>query len=378
MFLNGRLEHGLEIVLAGGRIQEVRPQRGLPEPAVLSPAFVNAHSHLEYGGLLDRIDERGYWPWIRRLTALKEEQRPEAVRRDARSAAQANRRTGVSLIGEHSDRPFSGEAMAAAGLRGRLFQEVITLKEAADPSDKLAAIRQKAATQSAALGEPVYLAAHTPYTVDEQTLRAIGFSGEPTSMHVAETELEAQFFREGAGPIAGLYEMVGQPPRATGETAFEVAERCGFNRPGSQLVHACDLSDDEVGRIASSGAVVAHCPRSNLRLGCPLAKVRRMLEAGVRVGLGMDSAASSGPIDMFAEMRAALKVARLRGEPLTAGQVWSMATTLGAASIGVDGWDVSVGRSIPLISIRAEPDWTLDDLVAQGSPDRVEWIETDV
>jgi hypothetical protein len=51
-----------------------------------------------------------------------------------------------------------------------------------------------------------------------------------------------------------------------------------------------------------------------------------MLDRGIRVGLGMDSAASSGMIDMFAEMREALLLSRETSRPLGIGEVWTMAT----------------------------------------------------
>ena len=51
-----------------------------------------------------------------------------------------------------------------------------------------------------------------------------------------------------------------------------------------------------------------------------------MLEAGVRVGLGLDSPASSGPIDVFAEMREAIASSHRLHEPIAPEAVWRMAT----------------------------------------------------
>ena len=66
------------------------------------------------------------------------------------------------------------------------------------------------------------------------------------------------------------------------------------------------VDEDDIATLAESGAAVAHCPRSNLRLHCGVAPVAELLAAGVTVGLGTDSLGSNDSLDMFAEMRAAV------------------------------------------------------------------------
>lgn len=99
-----------------------------------------------------------------------------------------------------------------------------------------------------------------------------------------------------------------------------------------------------------------------------------MLDAGIRVGLGMDSAASSGPIDMFEEMRAALAASHRRGEPLTGEQVLDMATAGGARSLGLSGWEIKEGSTVPLIKIVVDGCHTAEDLIENGSPGCVQWV----
>lgn len=358
--LEGTLEFGLELVVDdAGVIAEIRPHTGLPELTVLSPGFANAHSHLEYRGLQGAIAEREYWPWIRTITQAKTRQEPDEVRRDAALAAQENLATGVRRILEHSDRPVAGPAMREAGLGGVIYQELITFLEQADPVEKLALVRERAA-ENATAGYEVHWAPHAAYTVDEGTLSTFS-SGSPFSMHVAETPLETQFFRFGTGPIADLYASVGVPARTTGETVVEYLARLGLVRSGAQYIHVCAIDDADLVRLAEGGVEVVHCPRSNRRLGCPIAPVRRMLEAGMAVGLGLDSPASSGPIDMFDEMRAALLSSRELGEPLRAEVVWRMATGSLETSRRIEDW----------IEIDLAGATNTEDLLERLSPERV-------
>lgn len=327
VIVDGQLELGLEVLVEDGRVIEMRPHTGIPDPYILSPAFVNAHSHLEYRGLLGAIEEPEYWGWIRKITELKKAQDPEQVRQDCFLAAEENRRAGVWYVEEHSDRPYAAEAMKAVGLRGHVYQEVITFFEQLSPAEKVAKTRSDAAAQGAVDSSiSVSLGAHSAYTVDKATLQALAATGEPLSIHVAETEHENAFFERGEGPIAEFYRRNGFAVEPTGVSVVKTLEQWGVCKPWVQFVHCCAVSEEDIEIIARNGVRVAHCPRSNVRLKCPIAPVREMLDAGIQVGLGLDSAASSGPIDMFAEMRSALEVSLQRGRPVTAEEVWKIAT----------------------------------------------------
>jgi cytosine/adenosine deaminase-related metal-dependent hydrolase len=96
--------------------------------------------------------------------------------------------------------------------------------------------------------------------------------------------------------------------------------------------HCVHLSDDAAADFAGSGTGVAHCPSSNLRLGAGVAPVRDYLDAGIRVGLGVDGSASNERGDLLYEVRLALLVARGRNGPeaMTARRALRLGTRGGA------------------------------------------------
>ena len=100
--------------------------------------------------------------------------------------------------------------------------------------------------------------------------------------------------------------------------------------------HCVHLSDGDIARFRETGTGVAHCPTSNLRLGAGVAPVRELLDAGVRVGLGVDGSASNERSDLFFEVKQALLVARGRGGPqaMTAREALRLGTRGGAAVLG--------------------------------------------
>ncbi len=384
LVIGGRLELGLEIVVSDRAILEVRPHTGIPEQFVISAGFVNAHSHLEYRGLQGRLHENEYWPWIREITEAKRGQDLEQVRADSLLAARENRETGVAIIAEHSDRPFAAEAMRAAGLDGVIFQEVITRFEAGGPADRVRLSAERALEQLC-VGQqeepffPVFSSPHAYQTVDDDTLRMFARSGAPFSIHVAETDLENRLTLSAAGSIAETFEKLGTNFAPTGKRLVPTLGDLGLIRKGAQFVHCCAIDQSEVELLASKGVSVAHCPRSNRNLHCPIAPVREMLDSGIKVGLGLDSPASSGPIDMFAEMRCALAVSMERGRALSPEEVWVMATEMGADSLqfarpDTSEWRIQPNSAVDLIKIHVPDALSTEDLIQRATPGSVEWI----
>lgn len=363
---------GVEVCIEAGTIAEVRPwSRAEREEAglLLSPAFVNAHSHLEYYDLKGKLKGGEYWPWIREITKVKPTRTMEQVAAGAREAAKQNVATGVAALGEISDWPVSGAAMAAAGLGGRIFQEVITLAfSQTSIEERLDACRLNAKVNADASGLPVTLSPHAPYTVDPETLRLLGSSGEFISIHAAEHPVERQFIEKGEGPIAELYRELGLSFEPTGMSPIEYLASVNCLHENVQLVHVCDVTIEDIERIAASGASVAHCPRSNVELGCPVSPVAEMRRRGVKVGIGLDSAASSGAVNYFAEMREALGVAV---GTLSAEDVWLMATTEGAETLRLNRrWAIEPGGSPDLMLVEPIGD-TLGALIGMGGPPSV-------
>ena len=121
-------------------------------------------------------------------------------------------------------------------------------------------------------------------------------------------------------------------------------------------------------RFGRAGVGVAHCPTSNLRLGAGVAPVRELLDAGVRVGLGVDGSASNERSDLFFEVKQALLVARGRGGggAMSAREALRLATRGGAAVLRRDDiGSLEPGKRADLAI------WRTDGLELGGADDLV-------
>ena len=169
--------------------------------------------------------------------------------------------------------------------------------------------------------------------------------------HLAETVEEEAYCKE-------LY----------GCTPVEYLDSLGWLDGDVWCAHCVHLAPPEIARFAETGTGVAHCPTSNLRLGAGVAPVRDMLDAGVRVGLGVDGSASNERSHLFNDVKQALLVARGRGGPtaLTAREAIRLGTRGGASVLArSDIGAIAPGMCADLAV------WATDGLELAGAADPV-------
>jgi cytosine/adenosine deaminase-related metal-dependent hydrolase len=175
--------------------------------------------------------------------------------------------------------------------------------------------------------------------------------GLPLHTHLAETAEEEQY----------CLELYGCRP-------VEYLEQLGWLADDVWCAHCVHLDDADVRKFGDTDTGVAHCPTSNLRLGAGVAPVRKLLDAGVRVGLGVDGSASNERSDLCFDVKQALLAARGRDGPtaLTAREALRLATRGSAAVLGrTDLGAIEPGRCADLAV------WRTDGLELGGAEDPV-------
>ena len=342
------------------------------DDAVIVPGLVNAHSHLEYavyGGFGDGL---AFGPWIQLHIERKGRIAWEEFVAVARLGAAECLRSGITTI---ADASFSGAAAYVAaelGLRGIVCLELFGTDLA--QLDEAEAKRSAFERGSVRVG----LSPHAPYSASAELYReAYRDSALPVITHVAESDDELQYMLAGTGPIAAVTEIP-----SPGLTPVRYLAREGLLRPATLAAHCVKVDTDEIALLAEHDVAVAHCPRSNAVLGCGVAPLRELRDAGIRVGLGTDSPASAPSFDFFDEMRAALYAARARAgspEALSAKDALTLATLGSASALGLDE---EIGSLVPgkradltVVSLAGSPYLPWEDpavaVVFGGSPDRV-------
>lgn len=301
---------------------------------VIIPGLVNAHTHLSLtvlGGLVEPMPMR---PFLARVTSAIEALSEADFEASAALGALECLRNGVTCVGDIAYGPQPAAACADLGLAGIFYIEVLgtTEHELEDLLDRRGFPREPG---SCAHGRVrCGLSPHTPYTVGPGALLvsvAIAHhSGASLAVHLAESPAEQELMLYGTGPLSAVAERLAhgfETPRSGSVAYLE-----SFDILDQVLaIHCANLEPGDPVRLAAARGV-ALCPRSNAYLFNGEPPVTALREAGVRLALGTDSAASNWDLDLFEEARALWKL-----DPTTsAARLLEMVTVDGARALGMD------------------------------------------
>ena len=322
-------------IVAVGRAEELGTRFTATESidaadCLVLPGLVNTHTHLAMTLLRGRADDVTLKGFLERVLKWEAELlTPRNVAAAVRLAVAESVRAGVTSALDMYW--FHEAAERAARETGWRLHTGPTFMDVPEPPDGLAhedrlewARRDLEAGGAAQSGTRPVVFAHSTYTLNPDQLTEVfalarGF-GALVHIHAAENATE----------VATVEVKYGKRP-------VELLDSLGLLGPDVLLAHAVDLTGPEIAALARTGTSVAHCPVSNLKLGCGIAPVPRLLSAGVTVGLGTDGAVSSNTLDVLGAVRQAALVHKAGGDPTAVGaeQAVRMATIEGARALGL-------------------------------------------
>lgn len=327
-------------VTAAWQAREILDLSGM----LVMPGLVNAHTHAAMTFLRGLADDMPLMDWLQqKIFPVEQGLTPDLVRLGSLLGFAEMLRTGTtSCVDMYIFETAVMEAADKAGLRCLAGEGVFNFPSACCPDADAALACTREMAQRWAGHERLHVAVmpHSVYTTTAAQLTACrelaDELGLPLHIHLAETRQETALSLEqhGLRPVAH-------------------ADRLGLLRPGTILAHVVDVDADEIALLARRGVSVVHNPSSNMKLASGVAPVPAMLEAGVRLALGSDGAASNNRLNMFTEMGRAALLHKAAGDPETmpARTVLDMATRGGAAAMGSDGGVLAVGRPADCIAL---------------------------
>ena len=350
----------------------------------LLPGLVNVHAHLELTLLRGYVEDDDFFRWIRRLTRTKYEVlTPDDLLASSRLGALEMLRAGVTTVGEVCDLGVSRRAIEEIGMRAVVYQEVFG-PDAAVAERAFTELEERVrdhqrGIQAAGAEDRVTVGVspHAPYSVSGDLFRRVveyaSCDDLPVTIHAAESRAEREFVTEGTGPFADFLAGRGIDWTPPGVSTIEYLSDLGVLRTRPLLVHCVDASDEDLRRIAESGSTIAHCPKSNAKLGHGIARWGAFAEAGIPTGVATDSVASNNTADLFEELRVAELVSRgigasarssremLRAITCDAGRALGFESELGAIEVGrladLCAVDVSKPHVQPVHDIEAAVAW---------------------
>ncbi len=372
--------------VAGGSVTWSGPATDAPEhhgpverlAGLLIPGFVNTHAHTAMvllrgageGLPVPRWLTEVMWPREGLLT-------PEDVWWGMTLGAQELLGNGITTSHEmyfHSG--AVAEAASSAGLRAVVTPPILTgedLTRFGTWQQQLDGILELADRFAGHDLVTVGLGPHSAYAVPEEPLRALaaaaGERGLHLHIHLAEAEHEGDGIMERYGVSVSRY-----------------LDDIGLLENPVVAAHGIWLSDADIALLSERGTAIAHCPVSNGKHASGVARVGDLRAAGVTVAVATDGPSSHDRLDMFEEMRSALRMARLAagGTVLSPAEVLLMATRDAGRALGrPDLGTLSPGSRADMVLVDTtslgpvvEPSDLITHLVYSGSPALVDsvWV----
>jgi cytosine/adenosine deaminase-related metal-dependent hydrolase len=346
------------------------------------PGLVNAHDHMYQWATRGYVPDGGLFEWLRALYPVWAQIDADTVRIAARAAMARLLLSGCTLSTDHHYvfprgregifealvdtaqelglrfHPCRG-SMSLGESKGGLPPDSVVEDEDAILADTEVKIRRFHDPASGSMCR-VVVAPCSPFSVTPELMRDSAAlarrHGVRLHTHLAETLDEERF----------CVERFGKRP-------LELMQDLGWTGDDVWFAHGIHLNDKEVADLAATGTGVAHCPSSNLRLGAGVCRVADLVQAGAKVGLGVDGAASNEDSNLAMELHQSLLLARgraaMKGDPnaattLDARGAWRLATAGGAACLGRDDCGtLEPGKCADVAFFR------LDDLAHAGIED---------
>ncbi len=335
------------VIQAVGTLDEMPQQRAdivlnLRDHVVL-PGLVNTHHHMVQSLTRVIAQDHELFDWLKTLYPIWSRLTAEAVFTSSKLAMAELILSGCTTSSDHLyiypndvKLDYSIRAAEQIGLRFHATRGSMSLGESKGglPPDSVVEDEDDILVETRRLIEEFHnpdryamirvgVAPCSPFTVSPDLMRESAALARSYRVrlhtHLAET----------AGDVAFSQEHFGQRPG-------EYAETLGWVGDDVWHAHCVKLNKSEISLFAQTGTGVCHCPSSNMRLASGIAPVRQMLDAKVKVGLGVDGTASNDSGHLLNEARNAVLLQRVQGDPagLSVYEGLEMATRGGAAVLG--------------------------------------------
>ncbi len=339
--VSGPAMRGAALIVQDGEISAIVPQSQLQKRfkglrvrtfknAVILPAWVNAHTHLELSYLsFEKLKGTSFLNWVENLLDNRTDEDEQTVVKAARQQMQLMRQSGTALVGDITNGHLLKQ-QEDEPLKRVVFYEILGFR-----SHKAKEIFEAAKKIKQAVNPQAHLTPHAPYSTSAHLLQLLNEAAERISIHLSESREEAAFFLNGSVEMnrflkaRGAYDQKWKTPRMS---PVAYMEQLGLLHENALIVHGLQVSESDVKQLANSGATVCLCLRSNHLLHDQLPPVDLYLQHAVPLCLGTDSLASNFSLDMNDEIHFAFE----HFPQIDPGMLIKMATLNGARILGME------------------------------------------
>ncbi|MFO3716186.1 amidohydrolase [Anaerococcus cruorum] len=308
---------------------------------ITMPGFINSHTHVAMSYFRNYGDDNELFTWLNDYIFPVEAKLTEEIVYHASLLSFAEMiKTGTTTF---ADMYFFEEETIKALDKAKLRAQIARGLTSPDPDDERINECIDLHKKYNGHNEKIEIAMgpHAVYTTDKKYLKKVAALAKdhdiPIHIHLSETKFENE-----------------ECLKNHGQSPTEVFAECNIFDNRTIAAHGVHLSDKDIEILKNKHVSVIHNPSSNLKLSSGICDVSRLMEGGVNVALGTDSASSNNKQSMLREIEVASLISKLKAaDNLKAFDVLKMATINGAKALGIDDkvGTVEEGKCADLIMI---------------------------
>lgn len=330
-----KYEENIDIYIEDDKIAEIgeyiTPRPGAyiidAEGKICMPGLINTHAHLSMSIFRETLDGYTLQNWLtKKIWPMEDKLTPDDIYAASILSCLEMVTTGTTTA---NDQYFMTESTIEAALKvGTRLQLTRTVNDIGNMQEErmeeLEELIQRYNNRYDLI--TLNIGIHGLYTTGRETVeKLVNYAKEnnlPIHMHFCENQKEVEDIKKDYS-VSSPVDVI--------EDIFEDTHII--------LAHAVKLTDNEIKRLKCMPVHISHCPISNLRLGCGVAKIQEMIDNGINVSLGTDGQGSGSNLDMFEVMKftALLQKGVFENvKNMDSYEVLKMATINGAKALGLE------------------------------------------
>lgn len=331
-----KVENNIDILIEDNKIKSIGQDISVDETTkiidatgkVVMPGLINTHSHIPMSIFRETLDGYNLQDWLeQKIWPMEEKLTPKDIFYASYLSFLEMVKTGTTTVNDmYSLTDEIIKAMQEVGIRLQTTRTIVNIAGKEDGENRINDLKELIQKYNGKYETLTFnVGVHGMYTTDgegiDDSIKMAEEYGLPVHIHFCENSKE----------LIDIKNLHNDEPINVLKSKFRNVKTI--------LAHAVKLTETEIDQLKGMDVSVSHCPVSNLRLGCGIAKIDYMKKQGINVSLGTDGQGSGSNLDLFETMKfTALLQKGISEDPtkMDAYEVIKMATINGAKALGLE------------------------------------------
>ena len=364
---NGEVIFDKKIIKVGKNLEKNIKTIDLGKNSVLMPGLINTHTHLEFSANNTSLIYGDFITWLNSVLLKRDTLLNECGVNCYKKAINQMKKSGIVAFGEISSTGLDLSYLKNCDLKVVYFNEIIGSNPAAVDTlyqDFLSRLRESENYENEKFIPSISI--HSPYSVHpillKKVLEIAKYKNMVVSAHFMESFAEREWLDNNKGDFKVFFKTHLNQEKAT-TTATEFLEQ--FEGIKTHFIHSVWANEEELQKISSMNATIAHCPISNRLLNTGLLDIERLKNLNIPFSVATDGLSSNYSLNLFKEIRASLLMHTGLHPKYLAKDLLKSVTKNASEILGLNNGSIEVGKYADLISFKLPNNVETEDICLQ-------------